>query len=304
MDPSALIFVALAVAWAVYLIPKALEHQGEGERTRTIDRFSSGLRVLARREAVSRREARLVTGSGDATAETAAQPLDDAARTSSRPLPEPEPALPLTPVQLRNRRRAAALAAKRRLRVLTLILAATLVVVVLAAFSVVGWVWCAVPVGVLVAWLVACRLMVKRERAARPGVRRPTARASRPASRPVVPAPGDDADRIPVVGDDETGLVPTVSEAAPVVDGPVEEPAPAAEPVADERSWDPVPVTLPTYVTKAVAPRTVSTIDLDSTGVWSSGRKAADSALAREADEAEAEVKKAARQPRKKASGS
>jgi hypothetical protein len=304
VDPSALIFVALAVAWAVYLIPKALEHQGEGERTRTIDRFSSSLRVLARREAVSRREARLVTGPGDATAETGAPPLDEAARTSSRPLPEPEPVLPLTPVQLRHRRRAAALAAKRRMRVLTLILAATVVVVALAAFAVVGWVWCAVPAGVLVAWLVACRLMVKRERAARPGVRRPVAR---PAARPTAPTPGDDADRIPVVGGDETGIVPTVSE-APAVDAPAEEAAsvaePAAEPVADERSWDPVPVTLPTYVTKAVAPRTVSTIDLDSTGVWSSGRKAADSALAREADEAEAEAKKAARQPRKKASGS
>ena len=47
-------------------------------------------------------------------------------------------------------------------------------------------------------------------------------------------------------------------------------------------------VPLPTYVSKAVAPRSVSTIDLDSTGVWSSGRSASDSALAREADAAEA----------------
>ena len=53
--------------------------------------------------------------------------------------------------------------------------------------------------------------------------------------------------------------------------------------------WDPVPVTLPTYVAKATAGRTVRTIDLDSTGVWSSGRNAADSALAREADEQRAD---------------
>ena len=32
----------------------------------------------------------------------------------------------------------------------------------------------------------------------------------------------------------------------------------------------------------------MSTIDLDSTGVWSSGRSASDSALAREADAAQA----------------
>ena len=49
----------LAVAWAVYLIPKALKHHDEVARTRSIDRFSTAMRVLARREPVSRRDARL-----------------------------------------------------------------------------------------------------------------------------------------------------------------------------------------------------------------------------------------------------
>ena len=40
---------------------------------------------------------------------------------------------------------------------------------------------------------------------------------------------------------------------------------------ADPDLWDPVPVTLPTYVGKAAAQRTVRTIDLDATGVWTSG---------------------------------
>ena len=66
MDPSAIIFVALAVAWAVYLIPKALEHHEESVRTRSVEEFSGSLRVLARREAVSRREARLVYGDDEA----------------------------------------------------------------------------------------------------------------------------------------------------------------------------------------------------------------------------------------------
>ena len=63
-------------------------------------------------------------------------------------------------------------------------------------------------------------------------------------------------------------------------------PRPARSPaIADPSLWDPVPVTLPTYVTKpAAARRTVRTIDLDSTGVWTSGRTEADSQLAREAD--------------------
>ena len=50
--------------------------------------------------------------------------------------------------------------------------------------------------------------------------------------------------------------------------------------------WDMVPTTLPTYVNKPAAQRrTVSTIDLDSTGVWSSGRNDEDSALARSAEQ-------------------
>ena len=59
------------------------------------------------------------------------------------------------------------------------------------------------------------------------------------------------------------------------------------ETAAAEGLWDPVPVTLPTYVSKPAARRSVRTIDLDSTGVWTSGRSEADSALAREAEAAD-----------------
>jgi hypothetical protein len=66
--------------------------------------------------------------------------------------------------------------------------------------------------------------------------------------------------------------------------------------IVDPAMWDPVPVTLPTYVSKpAAARRSVRTIDLDSTGVWTSGRTEADSKIAREADEAD----QAARQARR-----
>ena len=268
MDPSALIFVALAVAWAVYLIPKALEHHDESARTRTVERFSATLRVLARREPISRRKARLVSTTHDVTT------ITETSRASSRPKPVPQ-AEPLTAAQLRVRRQVAARAARRRLRVVSLILVANAVVAALAYFKVVDWVWCAVPVGVLVAWLFACRLMVKRERSE-------TARRRIPAEVPAE-APKDETDEIARVD-------------APLLDesGNREE--------KDPDSWDPVPVTLPTYVSKPVAPRSVSTIDLDSTGVWSSGRNASDSALAREADAAERVAKTASKQRR--ASGS
>ena len=64
MDLSALIFVALALAWAVYLIPKALQHHDDVIRSRSVDRFSHTMRVLARREPVNRRDARLVVAPG------------------------------------------------------------------------------------------------------------------------------------------------------------------------------------------------------------------------------------------------
>ena len=243
--------MALAVAWAVYLIPKALEHHDEGARTRTVERFSARLRVLARREPVSRRKARLVT---PATATVGTE------RTASRPTPTPT----LTATELRARRQAAARAAKRRLRVVTLILVGNAVVATVAYLKVIDWVWCAVPVGLLVAWLVACRLMVKRERAElRPRGRIPVEhQTDKPA--------------------DATGEIARV-DASPLDD----EPARRDQAERDPDSWDPVSVPLPTYVSKPVAQRTVSTIDLDSTGVWSSGRSAADSLLAREAEAAE-----------------
>ncbi len=75
-------------------------------------------------------------------------------------------------------------------------------------------------------------------------------------------------------------------------DGPVTEEVPVVtgNQLREPGGWDLVPVTLPTYVTKPVAERrTVRTIDLDSTGVWTSGRTDADSALAREGEQADRE---------------
>jgi hypothetical protein len=60
-----------------------------------------------------------------------------------------------------------------------------------------------------------------------------------------------------------------------------------AVPTVDGGSlWDPLPVTLPTYVTKPKARRTVRTIDLSEPGTWSAGRSEDDSQLvARQAAE-------------------
>ena len=63
MDLSALIFVALAVAWAVYLIPKALKHHEDAQQRRPVEGFSDSMRVLATREPVNAKTAALVVPS-------------------------------------------------------------------------------------------------------------------------------------------------------------------------------------------------------------------------------------------------
>jgi len=241
VDLSALIFVALAVSWAVYLIPKALKHHEEVVRSRSVDRFSHRMRVLARREPVNRRNARLVVTPTRAPS----SPVVTTKRAEPAPAPTPS-------------RDAAKRAARRRRRVLGLILVANLAVAAVAAFAVISWWYVAIPAGLLVAWLVACRLMVRRERRVAPAAR-----------RPVVPGVEEPEPSQEVAAEDlaDTGQIPAV---------------------VDPSLWDPMPVTLPTYVSKPAATRrSVRTIDLDSTGVWTSGRTEADAQLVREADEAE-----------------
>lgn len=270
MDLSALIFVALAVAWAVYLIPKALKHHDDVQRSRSVDRFSDTMRVLARRDPVDSRGARLVVTPG---------------RPASNAVVVTKPSVTVPAGAPSVRRAAAAQAARRRRRVLGGVLVLNAVVVALAATSVVSPWWVLAPVAVLVAWLVACRLMVRQERGLgqlrRPGARPATAEEEQVDEEPAEEAPAGDPVAEPVMqapaADDTQGF-----DAVRVEDQPRVERA-----EVDPTLWEPVPVTLPTYVTKPAAPRrTVRTIDLDATGVWTSGRTDADAAIAREADQA------------------
>lgn len=313
MDLSALIFVALAVAWAVYLIPKALKHHDEVVRSRSVEKFSHTMRVLARREPVDRRNARLVVSPVRAS-------LRPPVETKAHVHPEPVPAEEIVsasvtttvtrevtgPVARRSgtsptvERAAARRAARRRRNVLALVLLANAVVIGLAAASVITWPWVAAPAAVLVAWLVACRVSVRAER------RQRAARAAIEIGLPplVEEEPGDLTGELPLTPPQPrvpaTPAAPEPSESSPAADAP----GVVTGEIPVVGGWDMVPTTLPTYVTKpAAARRTVSTIDLDSTGVWSSGRNDGDSALARsaeqsartarEADETERETRRA-----------
>lgn len=255
MDLSGIIFVGLAVAWAVYLIPKALRHHDEMARSRPVDRFSHTMRVLGR--------------SGSSTTAT----------------PEPQPATPPAPqreaagprtqhtvTQHTVTRATARRAAARRRRVLGLLLVVTAAVAVLAWRALVPYWSIAIPAALVVLFLVVARLTVRRER-------------TRSAS----------AEAVAEQPDGDAGTEDTVEVSRDELAAAVAAPATDAAVLEDGGSlWDPLPLTLPTYVHKARARRTVRTIELTQTGVTSSGHDAADSALVAAAvDEAATSEEKA-----------
>lgn len=287
MDLSPLIFVALAVAWAVYLVPQALRHHDEVVRSRSVDRFSHTMRVLARREPVTRSSSRLVVTPGRVpsapvvTTKASTAPTVDATAAAAEVRPVPAPV----------RREAARRAARRRRRVLSVLLLLLVLTGGLVAGRLLAWPVLLLPVALLVAWLVACRLMVRRER----GISGPLARIPATVLPEAAPAflagdspAGDETQEVAVVSaplaeEAVAGVLPSGLADLPE-DAPVDVPTPRAPAAAG--LWEPVPVTLPTYVSKPAAERrSVRTIDLDATGVWTSGRSDADSALVRDAEE-------------------
>lgn len=288
----------LALVWAVFLIPKALRHSDEAVRTRSIDRFSSATRVLARREPVTRTDARLVVRP------PATRPSAAATEASTR-------------AKVADRRKAARVAARRRRRILGLLVLCTAAVAGAAAAGRLAWPWVAVPIGLLMAFLVLCRVLVRRDSARRTAGAGPAAPAGRSAGMPAGPGSGVatadvvvevdvavevdlegegqgegdvegdiegrvDKERVAEFDDSEDtmGLSITALEAALGSSSDVEPNAGSL--------WDPLPVTLPTYVTKPRARRTVRTIDLGEPGTWTSGRTVEDAELAARATEAPA----------------
>jgi len=311
VDLSGIIFVVLAVAWAVYLIPKALRHHDEVARTRSIDRFSTAMRVLARREPVNRRDARLVVS----PARAAGNPR---VLTPTR-LAEPEApvAVVVKPAvsraRLEARRKAARAAARRRRHILSFLLLCTVATSVAAYLAFVPWWFVAIPGGLTLAYLVLCRTQVRREslldfealvdrpedagdvtvaprRAVRVEVQDGTPRQS------AAPAVAERIDEHGVADFDDTedtvGIDVALLEAIVL-------------PTEDGGSlWDPLPVTLPTYVSKPKAKRTVRTIDLGEPGTWTSGRTAEDAQVVAQAAADEAEAAEVADAEQQRAVGS
>jgi hypothetical protein len=280
VDLSGIIFVVLAVAWAVYLIPKALKHHDEVARTRSIDRFSTAMRVLARREPVSRRDARLVVTPPRAAdnprvlvaAVPAASVAQSAQSSAGRPSAVARPAA----------RAAARAAARRRRRILSFLVLADIAVGVLAALVVVPAWAPAIPVALTLLYLVLCRTQVRQQSEADWDRELEIAVASQPMTEPVLAVRRNSQGFEEIDPNEDTITIPAVVDAVAVA-------------TLDGGSlWDPLPVTLPTYVSKPMAKRTVRTIDLNEPDAWSSGRSAEDSELVAASTAAEATADAAA----------
>jgi hypothetical protein len=250
VDLSGIIFVVLAVGWAGYLIPKALKHHDDLAMSRPVDTFSDSVRV--------------VNGKRPSAATTPSSPSSSVVEAVAAPAPRGHT----------TTRESARKAARRRRRVLLVLLAAVVAVSVTSYLAYTPWLSVAVPGGLVVAFLVVARLTVRAQQVRRAAPVQHETRESASAVEPSNSQTTSPAEVEPDLGREDTqGL--SRQELADAV----------AAPVLDEGGlWDPLPVTLPTYVNKARARRTVRTIEI--TGMTSSGHDAADTELARTAEEA------------------
>ncbi|RNL62414.1 hypothetical protein EFK50_11605 [Nocardioides marmoriginsengisoli] len=247
--------MVLAIGWAVYLLPKALKRHDDLDQSRPVEEFSDSVRVLGRGAVPAPVVPDVERGQTTAP------------RTPSRPAP--------------ISREAARSAARRRRRVLALLLTTLVAVSVTSYLGYTPWYSTAIPGTLVLAFLVVARLTVRAQQVRRVAPVQPAADVAAPEVDEVAPAATKAEVEPDLAGEDTQGL--SRDELAAAV----------AEPVLDEGGlWDPLPVTLPTYVNKPRARRTVRTIDITaaSTGITSSGHDAADSALAAEAAAAEKEA--------------
>ncbi len=271
---SGVIFAVVVILWVAYVVPLMLRRYDEASKTSSLGSFTSLSRVIARPGRVR---------SDDSGTESSTR--DSAPIAPETPEQDPAPVAVQVPEVRPVNRAAARLAAQRRRRVLITLLVTLVVVAGLGLASVIGQVWTAVPAGLLVAWLVACRVQVRGELGLRTPKSERTSRVHLPKMRSRT-AGAESSRRGGTAADEATTLVvshqfedvepnrPRVMEQVPLTVDALDEQLQIAVPsvaTTGEALWDPLPVTLPTYVTKPRVGRTVRTIDFAQTGTWSSG---------------------------------
>jgi len=285
---TGLIVAFVVTVWAAYFVPLALRRYDEAHA-------QSALELLSPLSRVIRRSSGKADDADSPDVDDEIDEIDAVDHSVAR-----APARPRKPGLTRA---SARLAARRRRRVLLVLLAATTAVSVAAALSYLPWWSVAVPATLLAAWLVACRVQVRSEYGHSSAVpltlpkipaavkRIKPAKANKPKKAPKNAAgsapvqalkrlnrrsAAESEDTVIVVSDADD-LEPErrhIMEEVPLEADALDEQLVIAVPSAashGEMVWDPLPVTLPTYVTKPRAGRTVRTIDFDAPGAWTSG---------------------------------
>ena len=273
---SGLLYAGLIGIWGVYFIPRWLRRHDELSESRSIEKFDNAMRILSRREATPDKRYVVMP---PRPAEQGGKPTRRAARTS-------RPATPVSSVTFRRR------------RILAGLLLVTVVVSVLTPLlAAVRWWAPVVALGTTLAYLVHCRLQAR----SRHQVTRTRAAVQKRSMSRLMRF--DAIERLMTVRRE-------LAEERAEEERRWQEAEAAEEQLRDEEGrrrveaeagWSPVPVPLPTYVSKPVAPRRAPAVPAQdqhadpapsgSTGsTGSAGSAGALDALAADATEADDEL--------------
>lgn len=218
---TGVIFGAIVVVWLIILVPQYLGQHDQGSRLdeRTIDEFADSMRVI-RRSGQAEPDFLADSGAGVSTPHT---------RRAAR----------------RDLRAISETAMRRRKNGLLVHLLMLVVGVVLPFVLPISHWWTALPVGLLIGWMILSRLSVVTIDRMLQAERTEIAFGSEEMTVVIGSSSGVERDDI---------APKTETERSIDLSGPL------AESVGS--LWDPIPVTPTTYVSKPLLPRSVRTIDL------------------------------------------
>lgn len=293
---SGLIYAVIVVMWAAFLVPMWLRRHDEAVEAKSVDRFSTAMKVLARRTSVADSEP---FETADETPARSAHGLMARVRGSgltrlrgvgtkrrlaslAAVIPSRRPAR-----DRRIQRRPVSLAVRRR-RVLVVLLGLTVLVAILRRLGVLPWPVVALAAVLLVAYVVHLRVQARRTAdlarsrgRARAGATHLDASPSHTVKITRVPSRRHDERVAPSVASSTTPDSRTAAALGTADATGAAISAAAPDGFAGPRvAWDPVPVPSPTYVTAPRAPRAIRSIDLTTDGAWTSGRLVADAKAA------------------------
>jgi hypothetical protein len=254
---SGLIYAVIIGMWAAYFIPRWLRRHEELSEARSVEKFDQAMRILSRKEATpDQRYVVMPPRPGQPPRAASAVRRRGSSADGRRPSRSADVRRPSRSVAVRRR------------RVLAGLLLTTLVVGVATPLTPMPWWSPLVGLGALLAFLVHLRRQARtsrdvsraraavRKRARSRLVRFEAVERLRTVRRELAEERADEERRWREAEEAERRLREEEERAR----------------VAAEAGWNPVPVPLPTYVSKPVVPRRGPTIDLTNPGVWTAAQ--------------------------------